>query len=345
MNRKWLELVGWCALIWGITCFVPRSYRVEMVYEIKGSFDSLEAIPDWIDRRARELAAQKGLTVPPSNAHLCASDKNAARVLCTLQAERRSQAKEWTLFFSKELPDQVGWMDPSVLLQRIREKSAEAERSRQELLSVQGDWAEISKETEEVSKNVETQRTKKEQLERDFKNRRQQLEILNEAMTANREGDRARIFEKKRAEVLLAIDDLKSRVGKLEQSISDTAKPLEPRDALARRRDQLKERIDKLNRQTDVFETLYVSRASENRIPDPEHFQIVPIEDAGAERPVRGAEGWAYAWLSGFLLFLLLHRNDPGTLRPRTYGSPRQVEQDTGMVFLGTLPPPDPLDS
>ncbi|MFH1017471.1 MAG: hypothetical protein V1798_04720 [Pseudomonadota bacterium] len=339
MNFKWLELAGWCALIWGVVYSVPGAYRVETEFEIKGSFDSLEAIPDWVDRRARELASDTGLLDSSSGIRICTSDQNAARVRCALTVERRSLAKKWSLFLSKDLPDQVGWINPSVLLQRIREKKAETDRTRLELASVQDDLAQISKETEEIAADVDAQRNKKEQGEKDLVNRRRQLEILSDAITANRDGTRAQLFEQKRDEVRRRIEELKARISNQEQRIADMAKPLEPRDALRAGRDQLKERIEKLDRQIGAFENLYVSRSGEGRIPDPEHFQISPLAGAETARPIRSAGAWFYAWLAGFLVFLLRHRNDPNVLRPKTYWSPRQVELDTGMAFLGTLPP------
>jgi phage host-nuclease inhibitor protein Gam len=341
MNRNWLEVAAWCALSWLLSTVIPGSYRVGVSYEIKGSFDSLETIPDWVDQRARELAATEALEPPPSDVRLCGPEKNAARVSCVLDVGRRSRAFRWNALLSEKLPSRIGWIEPSVLLTRIREKSAEAEKYREESAGVGEELAGVVRETEELARDVDDQQRKKEQIESDLKNRERQLEILNDAIAASRETSRTELFEQKRSEVTKKIDALKVKIEGLARRITQMAEPLAPRDRLTQRRDRLAERTLRLEKQIDSFKALYASRSTESRIADPEHFQMaVSVGDSAGVRPVRSAEGWFYACLAGFLLFLLVHRNDPSGLRPRTYWSSRQVEKETGMAFLGGGPPP-----
>ena len=325
MKSEYIELIAFCLGCGLFTLLIPNHYTVEQEYKVTGPLIKRKQIAHMTE----SLLEPHG---DPSDVS-CQYEDTARNLRCIVRMEKRSLASKIKAYMSRDLTDDLGYVPRSDLEARVKSARRGIENAKDELalLGVEQSELDKTKVTDEDAIRQATQEVKK--IERNLTNRKNQLEIITQALEQRKGTEAAALFTKKKEELETKVKELEIQLEGANVASDELQKSTVRRDEVEKREKELSAFIESKTKDIDRWNLTINTNPSSDTLADPDAFQLDAIKE-GSIKPKRTVGHIPYGLLFGFLLFSVYRRKDLSQKAPDLITSPERVEQLTGLKRL-----------
>lgn len=327
--RHSLEFFLLCLTVSFFTWLLPEGYNLEQKYRIKGELDSQKNLVSALQKNA---GLHHQTRVP--NCRIAPSREVRCKILATTRSERKSLST----WLASDLPSTLGWVNRTVIQKRatLTEKNLNDLQQEKQTLVNSLEKARLTAENDE--KVLREAQLIVEDLRKQLSNRESQVELLSQAISQKKEAQQEyTIFEKKRQDVALRIQEIQSEIREAERFLAEVGEPYERRKKEELRLASVTQEMEAQQFALATWSSALLTHANQTRMPDPDSFQLALLNPQPQIKPKRSLISLLWAPILALLLY--------GWIRPlqlpqkisEAFQDAKEVEKSTGWPCLGRL--------